>query len=232
MTTGVNAGWRQCWRDRHADFHQESVNRLLARFWSDLDLAPGSRVFVPLCGKSLDMLWLARQGHDVIGVELSPIAVRSFFRENGLKPVRRQVGKFVLWQSGKLGILCGDYFSLTAADLGQVDAVYDRAALTALAEDSRSRYVAHLRTVVPGACMVLLLTVEDAEAGESLHHSHAIAGEVTALYAEAFDFDLIHVESVYETDRQSADQPPQRSEHKAYRLRAKFANPEMQPAEK
>jgi thiopurine S-methyltransferase len=80
--------------------------------------------------------------------------------------------------------------------------------------------------------MVLLLTVEDAEAGESLHHSHAIASEVTALYAEAFDFDLIHVESVYETDPQSADQRPQRSEHKAYRLRAKFPNPEMQTAEK
>jgi len=231
MTNGDNAGWRQCWRDRQADFHQESVNPLLARFWSDLDLAPGSRVFVPLCGKSLDMIWLARQGHEVIGVELSPIAVRSFFRENGLKPVRRQVGKFVLWQSGKLRILCGDYFSLTAADLGQVDAVYDRAALTALAEDSRSRYVGHLKTIVPGACLVLLLTVEDAEAGETLDHSRAIASEVTALYSEAFDFDLIHVESVYATDPHSTDQLPQRSEHKVYRLRTKSANPGMQTAE-
>jgi thiopurine S-methyltransferase len=221
VTNGVNAGWRQCWRDRHTDFHQETVNRLLARFWPDLDLPPESRVFVPLCGKSLDMIWLARQGHDVIGVELSPIAVQSFFRENGLTPVQRQVGEFVLWESGKLGILCGDYFSLTQADLGQIDAVYDRAALTALAEGGRSRYVAHLRTVVPGSYMVLLLTVEDAEAGESLHQSRGPANEITALYSKVFDLDLIHVESIYEIDPRSPDQRSQRSEHKVYRLRTK-----------
>jgi thiopurine S-methyltransferase len=221
MTNGVNALWRQCWHDRDTDFHQESVNRLLTRFWSGLDLAPGSRVFVPLCGKSLDMIWLAQQGHEVIGVELSPIAVRAFFRENRLKPVRRQFGKFTLWEHGKLRILCGDYFSLTRGDLGQIDAVYDRAALTALAEDRRDRYVAHLRMLMPSSCQVFLLTVEDAEVGESLHHALAVADEVTALYSEAFDLDLTHVESIYETDSQFQDQPPQRSEHKVYRLSTK-----------
>lgn len=58
---------------------------------SSLDLAQGSRVFVPLCGKSLDMIWLAQQGHEVIGVELSPVAVEDFFRENGLNPVQRRM---------------------------------------------------------------------------------------------------------------------------------------------
>jgi thiopurine S-methyltransferase len=30
------------------------------------------------------MIWLAEQGHRVVGVELSQIAVAAFFRENGL----------------------------------------------------------------------------------------------------------------------------------------------------
>lgn len=71
MTGCDNVLWLQCWRDRQTAFHQKAVNQLLARFWPSLDLAKGSRVFVPLCGKSLDMIWLAQQGHEVIGVELS-----------------------------------------------------------------------------------------------------------------------------------------------------------------
>ena len=81
-----NVLWLQCWRDRQIDFHQQTVNQFLTRFWPRLDPDISSRVFVPLCGKSLDMIWLAEQGHQVIGVELSPIAVGDFFRENGLRP--------------------------------------------------------------------------------------------------------------------------------------------------
>lgn len=130
--------WLKFWRDEHTDFHQSEVNPLLSKFWSSLELAHGSRVFVPLCGKSLDMIWLAREGHEVIGVELSPVAVEDFFRENGLKPAVRQMGKFSSWSDGRLNILCGDYFALTKADIGNIDTVYDRSALTALPGSIRS----------------------------------------------------------------------------------------------
>lgn len=143
MTSRDNLLWLQCWRDQQTDFNQKSVNPLLIRFWPGLGLVRGSRVFVPLCGKSLDMIWLAQQGHEVIGVELSPIAVRAFFRENHLKPTRRRVGPFTLWRQGRLSILCGDFFSLTLAELGQIDTVYDRAALTALPEAIRMLYISH-----------------------------------------------------------------------------------------
>jgi len=154
--------WLEFWRDERTDFHQSVVNPLLSKFWSSLDLAPGSRVFVPLCGKSLDMIWLAQQGHEVIGVELSPVAVADFFRENGLQPVQQQTGTFTIWSAGKLVILCGDYFALDKADLGQFDTVYDRSALTALPENIRDQYVAQLRRLVPDTAKVFLLTVEDA----------------------------------------------------------------------
>jgi thiopurine S-methyltransferase len=216
-----NALWRQCWRDRHTVSHQLSVNPLLARFWPGLELAPGSRVLVPLCGKSLDMLWLAEQGHEVVGVELSPVAVSAFFRENHLQPVRRAVGKFIRWQHGRLSILCGDFFSLTASDLGDVDAVYDRAALTALAPGVREAYVAHLHWVLPAVCKVFLLTIEDAQDGETTAQSRAVADEIGALYSHDFDFALAHVESVFEVDPDALDQAPERSEHKLYRLSPK-----------
>ena len=218
MSSPDNALWQQCWRDRQTDFHQPEINRLLIRFWRGLDPAPVSRVFVPLCGKSLDMIWLAQQGHEVIGLELSPVAVRAFFRENHMQPSRRKVGQFTLWQCGRIGILCGDYFSASRADLGRIDVVYDRAALTALPEDMRRRYVAHLKMIIPHACKVFLLTVEDADEGETREVTLGASVEITTLYSEAFAIELAHVESVLEPDPDGGAGMTRCSEHKVYRL--------------
>jgi thiopurine S-methyltransferase len=218
MRNSDNALWQQCWREQQTDFHQTEVNRLLTRFWRGLDLAHGSRVFVPLCGKSLDMIWLAQQGHEVIGLELSPVAVLAFFRENHLQASQLKVGPFNLWQSGKISILCGDYFSASRADLGRIDVVYDRAALTALPENIRRLYVAHLKVILPPTCKVFLLTVEDADEGETQEVTQGASAEITALYSEAFQIELAHVESVPEPDADDADGITRCSEHKVYRL--------------
>jgi thiopurine S-methyltransferase len=216
-----NPLWLQFWRDLRVDFHQLAVNPLLAKFWPSLELTHGSRVFVPLCGKSLDMIWLAQQGHEVIGVELSPIAVRAFFRENGLKPVKRRQGQLTLWQAGKLSILCGDYFALTKADIGFFDTVYDRAALTALPEDIRVLYVKQLKQIIPHHAKVFLLTIEDAAEKESLNQAIGVGEEITALYAQDFAIDLAYVESVFEPDPDSPNQAEKRAEYKVYRLSGK-----------
>lgn len=221
MTNRDNLLWQQCWRDRQSDFHQAPVNSLLTRFWSGLEVGKGGRVFVPLCGMSLDMIWLAEQGHEVIGVELSPTAVRAFFRENHLEPVRTRVGGFDRWQNGKLSILCGDYFSLTRKDLGQIDAVYDHASLTALAEGIRGHYVAQLRSLIPDACKIFLLTIEDAQEWEAPDQALGAAEEIGSLYSIDFDFGLIHVEGNCETDSSSPDQPLERAFHKIYLMSAK-----------
>ncbi len=213
--------WLKFWRDQRTDFHQSVVNPLLSKFWSSLDLAQGSRVFVPLCGKSLDMIWLAQQGHEVIGVELSPVAVEDFFRENGLNPVQRRVGQFTIWNDGKLSILCGDYFALTKADISQFDTVYDRAALTALPENIRSLYVAQLRRLVPNTAKVFLLTVEDAAENATMKQANGVDEEIKTLYSAGFEIDLAYVESVFELDPEAPDQPSKRAEYKVYRLSAR-----------
>lgn len=218
MQSRDNVLWLQCWRDRQIDFHQPTINRFLTRFWPGLKLTPGSRVFVPLCGKSLDMIWLAEQGHQVIGVELSPIAVAAFFSENGLKPNRRRAGKFTRWQHGRISILCGDYFALKPADLGKIDTVYDRAALTALPEDIRRQYVSHLRKIVPETSQIFLLTTEDAAENETLSESLEVGEEIKDLYSQNFRIDLTHIESIFELDPDAPERPAERAEYKLYRL--------------
>lgn len=218
ITNGDNQLWLQTWRDKQIDFHQTSVNQLLTRFWPSLHLPRASRVFVPLCGKSLDMLWLAQQGHDVIGVELSPVAVRAFFKDNRLQAKKCRVGGFTLWRHGRISILCGDYFALNKTDLGRIDTVYDRAALTALPEELRGQYVAQLQNIVPETATVFLLTTEDAAEDETLAQALGVDEEVKALYSTCFDIDLAHVESVFEADPEAPDAAPRRTEYKVYRI--------------
>lgn len=218
MTGRDNQLWLQSWRDKHIDFHQISVNPLLTKFWPKLKLTTASKVFVPLCGKSLDMIWLAEQGYQVIGVELSPIAVRDFFKENGFKPTKSQSGQFTLWQYERISILCGDYFSLNKDDLGEIDIVYDRASLTALPEDIRVMYVSQLKTIVQAQTKIFLLTIEDAEENETLKDALGIGDEITSLYSNEFEISLAHVDSVYEVDPESLSQQTIRSEYKVYHL--------------
>jgi thiopurine S-methyltransferase len=218
MSNPDNALWQQCWRDRNIEFHQKTVNQLLIRYWHSLNLEAGSRVFVPLCGKSLDLLWLAQQGCEVIGIELSPIAVRAFFRENNLLPARRQVGRLTEWSSGPIRVFCGDIFALTAADLGPISAVYDRAALTALPETVRATYVAHLHALIPETCPIFLLTAEDPEEGDADGAEPNVAEELLTLYTERFTVELVHVAPSFQTDPEAPDEPPLPIEHKFYRL--------------
>jgi thiopurine S-methyltransferase len=213
--------WLEFWRDQRTDFHQSDVNPLLSKFWPELGLPQGSRVFVPLCGKSLDMLWLAQQGHEVIGIELSPVAVEAFFIENDLHPTQQQVGEFTLWRDGSISILCGDYFALTQSDLGMIDTVYDRSALTALPEEIRGLYVAQLSRLVSNTAVVFLLTVEDAAEDATMKQATGVDEEITSLYTTGFNIELTYVESVFEADPESASLPDIRAEYKVYRLSTK-----------
>lgn len=210
--------WLEFWRDQRSDFHQSAVNPLLTKFWPALALAQGSRVFVPLCGKSLDMLWLAQQGHEVIGIELSPVAVAAFFSENDLQPTQQQVGAFTLWRDGPISILCGDYFALTTNELGMIDTVYDRSALTALPEEIRGLYVAQLNRLISDTAVVFLLTVEDAAEDATMQQATGVDKEIASLYARDFNIALTYVESVFEADPASAALPDIRAEYKVYRL--------------
>ena len=120
--------WLERWERKEIGFHQDEVNPYLREFWSQAGLARDRPVFVPLCGKSRDMLWLCEQGHTVLGVELSPIAVEAFFKENGLTPQRSSDGRFDRYEADSICILCGDFFDLNQTDMAQVGAVAQRQA--------------------------------------------------------------------------------------------------------
>lgn len=152
--------WHQRWQEGRIGFHQDKPTPLLVEHWPSLELAPGSRVFVPLAGKSLDMVWLAAQGHRVFGVELSELAVSQFFAEQGLRPEVWETASGRHHVAGEVELVCGDVFALEPTLLASCDAVFDRAALIALPPELRARYVDEVYPRLPTGCRGLLVTLE------------------------------------------------------------------------
>ncbi len=157
------AFWQARWAQGQIGFHLQEVNPYLQQHWPSLSIAPGSQVLVPLCGKSLDMAWLAGQGLRVLGVELAERAVEDFFAEQGLQPEVEQQGVLRLYRAAGVEIYCGDFFNVQAEHVAGCTALYDRAALIALPETMRARYVEHLAAILPGNCRGLLVSLEYAQ---------------------------------------------------------------------
>ncbi|WP_415889507.1 thiopurine S-methyltransferase [Neptuniibacter sp. SY11_33] len=152
--------WHQKWSEGRIGFHQPEVNAYLVSYWERLCLAGGDKVFVPLCGKSKDMLWLRDRGHDVLGVELNPSACLDFFAESGLVAETGDAVKFISHRCENLNLICGDFFALSKESLADVKGVYDRAALVALPKDMRADYANKLIELLPKGVKILLVTLE------------------------------------------------------------------------
>ena len=188
--------WHQRWRDNQIGFHQPQVNPVLVKFFSRTGAAPGDKVLVPLCGKSLDMPWLQQQGHQVLGIELSSIAVADFFKEQGRQACTTRVGDYESSRSGDIEILCGDFFGLTREETGEIAAVYDRAALIALPPEMRQAYINKLAELVPTGVNMLLITIEY-PAGEMQGPPFSVSeDELQTLCSNQFTISLLGTHDV------------------------------------
>lgn len=146
--------WIERWREGRIGWHEPDGNRSLQKHWR----ATGRRVLVPMCGKSRDMLWLAMQGNEVVGIEVSDIAVRAFFDENGLEfAVDGDKALVYRAKDVPITIICGDYF---AFDAHGFDAHYDRGALVALPAEERPAYAAHTNALLTSDALQLVITLE------------------------------------------------------------------------
>jgi len=155
-----HAFWHARWEEGRIGFHQDDTNSLLLQHWTALACGADQQVFVPLCGKSGDMLWLREQGHPVLGVELNEGACGAFFAENDAVPESSVSGAYQRYLCDGIELLCGDVFELDAERLAQVGGVYDRAALVALPPEMRKRYAQMLIELLPKGVAILLVSME------------------------------------------------------------------------
>lgn len=185
--------WHQKWASNQIAFHEREANPLLVKYFSNLSLAKGSRLFLPLCGKTLDIPWLLANGFRVAGAELSKLAVEQLFSELGVEPEIARVGEVEHYSAKDMDIFVGDIFDLSRGMLGRVDAVYDRAALVALPADMRNRYTAHLTEITGKAPQLLICYEYDQSLMDGPPFS--INGEeVKQLYGDVYHLNLLATE--------------------------------------
>lgn len=184
--------WLERWQKNEIGFHASDVQPALATHWPALGLAKRARVLVPLCGKSLDMVWLEQQGFHVAGAELSQIAVRDFFAARALEAAVRSEADFEVWSAANCEIWCGDFFALKP-DALNVTAAYDRAALVAMPPDMQPRYAQKMAELLPAGGKVLLVGL-DYDQGEMPGPPFAIPqGRVHDLFGQQFDVTMLDV---------------------------------------
>ncbi|MEN9463824.1 MAG: thiopurine S-methyltransferase [Pseudomonadota bacterium] len=200
-----HAFWHEKWQSNQIGFHLPEVNKLLLKHWPALGVATGT-VLVPLCGKSLDLIWLRAQGYQVIGVELSEIALDALaasFTDAGFvvqKEPLLESGLTARYRGAGVTLYAGDFFALTAEIIGAVDAIYDRAALVALPADMRQGYSKHLQAISQQAPMLLLSF--DYEQSLMVGPPFAVAaGEIHAHYQPYYaHLDLLEIRDVIEQE--------------------------------
>ena len=210
--------WHGRWQQNEIGFHQAEINAQLQCYWQEIHAPPEGCVFVPLCGKSHDMLWLAAQGHRVLGVEISPIAARDFFTENHLTAATKPGPDFREHHSDQITVLEGDFFALSPEYLKEVTAVYDRASLIALPPSLRRRYVKQMASILPSGVPILLVTL-DYPPTEMEGPPFAVSdAEVRSVYAEEFHIESLGAQDVLAENLHFQARGLTRLREMAYRL--------------
>ncbi len=193
--------WHQKWEKNEIGFHLPETNPLLVKHFPALNLKPESNpnkspcVFLPLCGKTLDIAWLLALGYRVAGAELSKAAIEDLFKQLNLTPTISNLGEITHYSAANIELFVGDIFKVTPTMLGKVDAVYDRAALVALPEDMRKAYSAHLMTLTNKAPQLLICFEYDQTKHEGPPFSIS-ADEVKQHYQTTFDLTLLASEAM------------------------------------
>jgi thiopurine S-methyltransferase len=185
--------WKERWDQRDIGFDQTRPNAFLIHHFSNCVPSP-QKVFVPLCGKSIDMQWLLEQGHEVIGVELSPVACSNFFQQNGIEFTQSTEDGFSVYSSQKCTIYCGDFFHLSTSQLKGATVAYDRAALIALPLETRRKYFDKLVSLLASPSAIFLITCEYPQA-EATPPPHSVdERELAALADAGFQVNVIETQ--------------------------------------
>lgn len=148
--------WLERWETNNIPFHLEQTNPSLLKYQHFFTAKTNNNIFLPLCGKTLDIKWFLSQNQNIIGVELSEKAVIELFENLGVNPKVSGLQDMKLYFTKNVAIYVGNIFSLTKELIGNIDYIYDRAALVALPKEVRIKYTSHLMNITNSAEQLLI----------------------------------------------------------------------------
>lgn len=184
--------WLDRWRQGRIGFHREQTHPSLVRYWPLLGVTPGTKVLVPLCGKSLDMRWLGQHDHPVLGIEFAPEAIEQFVAAGPGEVSRYRQDGFEVCRQGNVELWCGDFFHFHIEQAAEIGAFYDRAALISLPPATRQRYAFHLAQLIPPGARGLLISLTRAPGDDNGPPFSVTAEELRELFEP--NFQVTHLE--------------------------------------
>lgn len=152
--------WIRRWEQGQIGFHRATVQPWLVEHLLRLAPLGDECVLVPLCGKSVDMEWLERHGHPVVGVDVAEKGLRDFLAEQRRTFAEHPAPPFHVFATGRIELLLGDFFALDPEKHGTFPAILDRAALIALPPARRPAYARKLVELLAPRGRVLLIALE------------------------------------------------------------------------
>ena len=188
--------WHRRWQKNEIGFHMTDPHHFLQQFFPLLQTQPTDSLFVPLCGKSPDLVWLREEGLKVVGIELSRTAIVAFFNENDLPGHWTDEAVLPFCSAEGYKLYCGDFFDLTATEVSGINAYYDRGALVALPPEMRVRYVAHMAALMPPGGRVLLISYSYNQSETKGPPFSVPQQELEILFSESFRVEILSEEDV------------------------------------
>ncbi len=196
--------WLERWSRGEPGFHQQYINPYLGYYYGELgpprEKRASLKVFVPLCGKSKDLWWLAQNDYDTIGIECSELAVEQFFAENNLTYSKASKGEHVSYKSRNLEILLGDFFALEPEDIGEFTDIFDRASLIALPPDMRRQYVDKITGLQKQGTRTLLITLTYPDEQMQGPPFSVTEQEVGDLYGDSYRIEKLAAKDILEDE--------------------------------
>ncbi|MFD1142717.1 thiopurine S-methyltransferase [Larkinella insperata] len=178
--------WADSWGRSNTRFHRQDVHPYVLKHLTPFALMEKS-ILVPLCGRSLDLVYFSQFAERVVGVEQNESIILQFFAENQL--AYEKVGERYI--SNNLTIFCKDLFALTPGEVGEIDLVYDRASLVALPLPMRVEYLQKMEELTLPGTQYFLTTLEYAPEMNAAPFS-ITPGEVYGYFP---NYRVQHVES-------------------------------------
>ncbi|MHC4380661.1 MAG: thiopurine S-methyltransferase [Planctomycetota bacterium] len=210
--------WEKRWAADNIGFHSSAFNEFLLDYWPGLGVETSAGVFVPLCGKSLDLQWLSQRGHRVIGNEVVYKAVSAFFDEAGMTARKQVAGKLIEHRAGAITILHGDFFDLEPEHLQGATSWFDRAAQVALPSELRASYYAHLAELLPRGAIGLSLAFEYPQEQKQGPPFSVEEEEILDLCSGRFEVELLHRDDRLAKEPRLVEQGLTRASEAIYRM--------------
>jgi thiopurine S-methyltransferase len=183
--------WHERWKNNEIGFHEGTPNELLASNFNSLkSVLAGNRIFVPLCGKTIDIHWLIKQGFYVVGVELSEIAIEDLFKSLNITPEINNMDQISHYKGPNIEVFVTDIFNLNSKIIGNINGTYDRAALVALPKNIRTMYAQHLKAITNNAPQLLITFDYNQEISNGPPFSIP-ESEINRLYSSNYTISLL-----------------------------------------